>query len=1034
MPPHARGVKAFEMQTAAEQPGGSYGAEAAAIQHQQSIRNQPEPVAEMSRSELSARLVQSLHRTGVADKLKSQLRAKLYAELHLRSDTLHKRNAEAVPMLYCSKSLIVCLSDIFGNVGWTLLSLCSLPEAGIVHLQEILDDTDILHALHLDRPCATLRQMMHTVVDNRQADSLLSCLLAGLSHISDIQQTDKEMQTNTDLEDILSAKIDQVEKSLLQGRKESGQLHFRVIEDRLFQYQKQLESQMQQDIKDQLQKFRELELAQMRIDERNNYKAMLSRQKSDFEQKLLENQEGHIITLENERKRIAEQEQSYNGQNLLLRQRLLDESNRTMMKEAQLRNEAELHTKEIQLERDMLQRRVEEVQLQLTELQSFKERYTQKLESSIAQYKIDLNKEHTTIMSGLRVDRVRIDAELLQLKERAIVVEKMHAAVHCVETERDSLKLEIKNIHNTMESLAREKDDAILQAKELQLELLTHRGSSALEFEISSLKKQLIESEKTSDRRQEEYQVLIKSLITPKDDLREELSKSRTTEAKWQRECQRLVTNLDLELNRSEELQRQLDDNVLKNRELHRELADTRLLLHQAQSALTTELAQHPTFQPPHTPRMLVYPRRDMLPDPFDPYLDEMYSKISKRMSIESPHERNHVYPNHIHDEFNNNSENHDMACVNMREIDNKGISFYSSRLLEENERGVGMNTMLPQVDAQLPPFVNPYQFTSSTDHEVIQAPPITTNSMHPSAGSDYKTPPSQVPAELLMKGEHLEHRVGLTEKIPADKTPILPQKSKSQGYFDTMTNYVPRKPVHEVCVSPPSTLMTGDATVTATKQRQTEIVSNTISGAIEAPIQLHSPFPAPPDTTKAMAEEDSEQCERAVEDRRLREEHRRRDEQAKRDAIEREKIQLAQQEEKQHQQSLLDQQKVEEEKQRALHRQLEREELERENHRHHEKKLQDAAITKKDDVIANMENDPVMQRYMALVKERRSQQEKIGNSVPLHAPSNPKTFEKAQTSLESALSSSSDMFCGTGNTDDEVSAPNDDTSESPSW
>ena len=45
-----------------------------------------------------------------------------------------------------------------------------------------------------------------------------------------------------------------------------------------------------------------------------------------------------------------------------------------------------------------------------------------------------------------------------------------------------------------------------------------------------------------------EYQALLKSLIIPADNVREELSKAKHMESKWQRECQQLVMKLDLEV------------------------------------------------------------------------------------------------------------------------------------------------------------------------------------------------------------------------------------------------------------------------------------------------------------------------------------------------------------------------------------------------------------------------------------------------------------------------------------------------------
>eukprot|EP00842_Homolaphlyctis_polyrhiza_P006554 jgi/Hompol1/68/HPOL_003905-RA len=400
----------------------------------------------------------------------------------------------------------------------------------------------------------------------------------GLAKITDVQSTDKEMQTNTDLEDILNIKIHDIERSMMQQRSESSKGGTRQIEDRLVQYQQQLELRMQADVREQIARFKELELAQMRIDERKAFQAELAKQKADFDQKMLDATEKFVAAQESEQARLAVKERDLERMNMDLRQKLLDENNKIVMKEVHLRNDAELLAKQVQMERDLLQRRFEDVQRQLAELQSFKEKYTHQMEESMAEYKIRLNKEHGEVLASVEIDRAKIEAERMVLNEKSIAVERMYAAAKSSEDERETLRQQLQIVRERLDQTIREKDDAVYQSKELQLQV--------------------------------EYQSLLKSLMTPKEDLREELGKSHNMEAKWQRECQLLVNKLDLELNRTEELQRRLDEEVLKNRELQRELADTRLLLHQAQSV--TPQKPLPSNDLPPVPRVSV----DMMPTP----------------------------------------------------------------------------------------------------------------------------------------------------------------------------------------------------------------------------------------------------------------------------------------------------------------------------------------------------------------------------------------------------------------------------------
>jgi hypothetical protein len=96
---------------------------------------------------------------------------------------------------------------------------------------------------------------------------------------------------------------------------------------------------------------------------------------------------------------------------LELRQKLLEESNRKVLMESQLRSETEIAVKSLQMQLETLQRRYNDSLEQIAELNGFKDRYSTKMQEAIAQYKIDLNREHANILSSAEVDKARIESK-----------------------------------------------------------------------------------------------------------------------------------------------------------------------------------------------------------------------------------------------------------------------------------------------------------------------------------------------------------------------------------------------------------------------------------------------------------------------------------------------------------------------------------------------------------------------------------------------------------------------------------------------
>ncbi|KAL2914798.1 hypothetical protein HK105_205729 [Polyrhizophydium stewartii] len=861
----------------------------------------PARAAALSAAELRARLVDTLARSGVTDAIKSQLRAKLFSELRLRAGPVPAALPPAAAGPPASRLLRVVDSLLVGyllarRLEFTLSVF--VPEAGIGQIQKALSDADVITALHLTRPPAPMREMMQAV-SRSTTEPLLVRLLDGLARIGDVQKSDKEMQTNTELEDILNIKISEIERSMGSHRHATSKSSVRAIEERLFDYQKQLELRMQEDSKEQMARFKEIELAQARIEERKIFQAELARHKADNEQRLIEMQQRHIAQQEQESKRLQEKEKEIERQNLELRQRLLDENNRAVLKEVQMRNEAELQAKQLSLERDLLQRRFEEVQAQVADLQSFKERYTQKMEESAAQYKINLNKEYSAMLSNVEIERAKIDAERMLLKEKNAAVERMHAIAIAAEEERETLKRDLKETRAQLELVSREKDDAVFQSKELQLQILTHQGSTALEFEISSLKKQLVEAERMAEKRQEEYQALLKSFMTPKDDLREELGKARAMEAKWQRECQQLVMKLDHELNRTDELQRRLDDEVLKSRELQRELADTRLLLHQAQSVYS-RLSSRYVDRADHA----------KLADPLD--LTAWPASLSSR--IQGAH------PERLPE------------------------AAYAS-----GERGLLPNVVLSRsgtgnlpADASVPAK---QLFTAITQAAAVEPAYEPQQLQHRSTQPSEITVPVAAPRPIQVALPSVAASTGSGQNQPP--AGAVPNE--------------PRQPLAQPVVQPLASTTTTPQP--AKPSNQPDDGASTRAAAVEA----------------ARADEEAE-IKRVQEMQRRREEERRRMELEERQRIQRERDELAKEAEETaaRERRRLEQER-EAEQRRLEQQQREAEEVQRQREKQEEEERRKAQATNKGGNLETLESDPMMQRYMALVKERREQQAKVG-------------------------------------------------------
>jgi DNA repair exonuclease SbcCD ATPase subunit len=325
----------------------------------------------------------------------------------------------------------------------------------------------MIQALHLDRK--------H---DLEQDKSLLTTLFDKKTRYFDLNTSDQQCQTNVEIDDLMHMKIRDIDNTVRTNKIDYDTRQINQLEQRLLSCQREIEEQSKKQVEQQIETFKTIELTRLKIQAKKETQIQLDRQQSLFEEKLLSFESQHISNLEQERKRMLDREREMDRNNLFLKQSLLDENNKLMFKEKELRNESDLIAKQFELERDLLKNQVQQYQNQVHSLNEFKERYAQKMEESIASYKINLNKEHFQSKSDLEVEKTKLLGERTNLEAMMLKVRKS-----------ENYKSEAKDLEQKLDQMTKDRDEQMIKFKDIQLKLLTQQNQSSFEFELTSLKR-----------------------------------------------------------------------------------------------------------------------------------------------------------------------------------------------------------------------------------------------------------------------------------------------------------------------------------------------------------------------------------------------------------------------------------------------------------------------------------------------------------------------------------------------------------------
>ena len=134
------------------------------------------------------------------------------------------------------------------------------------------------------------------------------------------------------------------------------------------------------------------------------------------------------------------------------------------------------------------------------------------------------------------------------LREKEIAMNKMSLQIQRLELEAERNQNENHALLEKMEDLKASRDEATLKYKELEVQVLSQKTSIAVEYELESLKRQLKEAQKASEKRQEEHEVFLNKITGPQSQLKMELDIATINIAKWKQKCGELVNRLEAEV------------------------------------------------------------------------------------------------------------------------------------------------------------------------------------------------------------------------------------------------------------------------------------------------------------------------------------------------------------------------------------------------------------------------------------------------------------------------------------------------------
>lgn len=425
-------------------------------------------------------LLQSLERSGVLDITKAYLRSNLLETLKSKStnfsqtqgslsQSLQKGNntLSSNPLLKLGVSLVhdflsklkleYTLSTFQSEIKNIFGTPCPFSESEMLGFLNLnLKDFDLyknetmyIFILHL------LREKSKLMKEESQSQTEINLLNNPISFMPKA-----EKQQFISLEEQLK-NIDEKYNSKLSLE---SLLPSKYSEEKFIKYKTEMEQRYKSDYENQIKRFKEIELSQMRIEENKKYLSKIENLRDEYEKEYKEKYEKLKQKEEESNKRILEKEKEIETIKFDNRQKFQEELNLLKAKEEEMNKKVDNEMSKLKLEQDKLKFKEREAEY-------IKENSLKKINDQVEQFKLDYEKKFFSEKMEFETEKMNFQTQ--NSSQIALIEKCKDKEKECNELKEElsNLKKELKNIRASYENSMKDNENLRTQINNLNLQI-----------------------------------------------------------------------------------------------------------------------------------------------------------------------------------------------------------------------------------------------------------------------------------------------------------------------------------------------------------------------------------------------------------------------------------------------------------------------------------------------------------------------------------------------------------------------------------
>uniref|UniRef100_A0A674GCN3 OFD1 centriole and centriolar satellite protein n=1 Tax=Taeniopygia guttata TaxID=59729 RepID=A0A674GCN3_TAEGU len=524
----------------------------------------------LSQEELRKRLYQTFKSRGVLDTLKTQLRNQLIHELMhpILSGELQPQmvpSEDSSLLITASNSLV---ADHLERCGYEYSLSVFFPESGL-EKKKLWTVQDLLQLIRIN------------------PESSLYKSLVKETHNIETQTTSVPPYRES-----LAEKLQLIDEQFAG----SYPLHqkYESLEVKLNEYRKEIEKQLQEEMHQKLEHFKEVEIAKIKMEEKVQTQKEISELRHELEKTHQAKSEALISREKNAIERLQRQQEIEAKEVYAQRQSLLKDIEAVRTREAELKQRMEAFeiTQKVREEKnkaieDALRRREVAVK-------NIEETYDQKLKTELLKYQLELKEEHIARTNKVTEDEKKNKEKAMFLQEEAIAVNSKKEELKQAVSRTKELELDLESVKAQVLLVNKQNQLLTEKLKEVSDYPLLKEEKLELQVQNKLLRQQLDEARSENQHLRDKLSQPSAEYLACQVELRRVEHSKKLMLDEFESHKQMLEKQLQSEIERCAQLKAQLLDSEATVRKLNVQVEELKLQVKQTQAALENEVYRNP--------------------------------------------------------------------------------------------------------------------------------------------------------------------------------------------------------------------------------------------------------------------------------------------------------------------------------------------------------------------------------------------------------------------------------------------------------